>query len=113
MERMSIPLKRSGPERLIQDALVAFLKARDWAVTETHGSVYQMGLPDLYCMHAHYGERWVEVKNPVKFAFTAAQKQWFPLYASKGARIYVMTAASEEQYKWLTHGKPNWHQYML
>ncbi len=100
-----------GPEKLIQDALIDLLKIKDWMVKSTHGNIYQFGFPDLYCAHARYGSRWIEVKNPLKYAFTAAQLEDFPMFASKGIGIWVLTAATEYEYQKL-FGPANWHTFL-
>ena len=46
-----------------------------------------------------YGTRWIEVKMPVGYRFTAAQLEVFPEFASKGVGVWVLTAATEEEYK--------------
>ena len=99
------------PEAKIQDALVRHLKIKDWFVIETHGNEFSMGLPDLYCCHSRFGTRWVEVKNPTGYRFTAAQLDVFPHFAAKGVGIWVLTAASETEYNKLF--KPaNWYWYL-
>jgi hypothetical protein len=99
MEPKSInKYKRAGPESIIQDDLKDFLERRGWYVIVTHGSEFQMGLPDLYCAHYEYGVRWVEVKNPEKYSFTSAQRQVFPALMSKGVGIWILTGANEYQY---------------
>ncbi len=105
-----INLKR-GPERIIQDDLTKYLKNRDWLVRETHGNVYQNGFPDLYIAHFSYGQRWVEVKNPLSYSFTAAQLEFFPLLQSKGIGVWILVAANETEYKKLFQPS-NWHRYL-
>jgi hypothetical protein len=104
-------LKESrGPERIIQDALIDYLRVREWHVMETHGNVYQQGFPDLYAVHYRYRQRWIEVKNPLKFSFTPAQLDNFPII-SRVAGIWILTAATEFEYKKL-FGAPNWYSYL-
>ena len=64
----------------------------------THGNMYQRGFPDLYALHEEHGSRWIEVKNPRKFSFTEAQKQYFPIMSLCGVDIWIMTAATEDEY---------------
>lgn len=110
MEPKAIVNTRRGPERIIQDKIIAFLRARGWFVRETHGNVYQNGFPDLFCAHPRYGQRWVEVKNLKKFAFTAAQIETFPQFVAHGSGVWIMTDATEVEYEKLF--KPcNWWQY--
>lgn len=103
--------KRGGPEQKIQNDLIEYLKLRDWLIKVTHGNEFQSGLPDLYCAHKKYGQRWIEVKNPESYAFTAAQLDFFPKLAAVGVGVWVLVAATEPEYKklWLP---PNWHTYL-
>ncbi len=103
--------KKKGPEKIIQDALVEFLEYRGWLVKKTHGNEYQSGLPDLYCAHRKYGQRWIEVKNPDAYAFTPAQLEFFPKLAAVGVGVWVLVKADEHEYNklWLP---PNWHTYL-
>lgn len=100
-----------GPERIIQDAIVAFLRVRGWHVMETHGNMYQSGFPDLYATHSKYGHRWIEVKNPGKYVFTPAQLEHFPKLAANGSRIWILTAATDSEYKKLFE-EHNWWKYL-
>lgn len=102
---------KTGPEAKIQCDLILFLENRGWFVKPTHGNMYQSGFPDLFCCHKLYGTRWVEVKNPEKFAFTKAQLDDFPKLAANGSGVWVLTAATEEEYQKLF--KPcNWWTYL-
>lgn len=109
MDPKPLPETR-GPERVIQDAIIAYLKLRDWHVMETHGNVYQQGFPDLYCIHFRYRQRWIEVKNPLKYKFTPAQLDNFPII-SRVSGIWIMTAATEFEYQKLFQ-PPNWWTYL-
>lgn len=102
---------KQTPERIIQDKLILYLRARCWFVEETHGNAYQNGFPDLFCTHASYGQRWIEVKNPEKYAFTAAQLLKFPQFVANGSGIWILTAANESEYAKLFK-KCNWYQYL-
>lgn len=105
------PKKRTGPEAEIQEAIINLLKTKDWFAKETHGNAYQFGFPDVYAAHRLYGARWIETKNPVSYSFTPAQLDTFPMMSAKGVGIWILTAATEEQYQ-LLFGAPNW-QYFL
>lgn len=102
-----------GPERVIQDALIDFLTLRGWYVKETHGNMFQSGFPDLYCTHFTHGSRWIEVKLPgmVGSRWQQAQYECFPKMVANGSRIWILTAATETEYKklWLPC---NLHVYM-
>lgn len=108
------PLKikpKKGPEAKIQQELIYFLQAREWLVKPTHGNLYQSGFPDLYCAHHRYGQRWVEVKNPLAYRFTGAQLTEFPRFSAAGAGIWILTAATEDEYAKL-FGPENWFTYL-
>jgi hypothetical protein len=99
------------PESVLQSKIVNLLKIHDWFVKQTHGNMFQSGLPDLYCCHSLYGARWIEVKMATGYRFTPAQILTFPEFAAKGVGVWVLTEASEEQYKLLF--KPaNWHMFL-
>lgn len=110
MQRPKIKDTNLGPEAIIQRDLVKFLEKRGWFVIETHGNMYQNGLPDLYCTHADHKQRWVEVKNPLSYCFTPAQLEKFPKI-SKGAGIWILVEASEHEYRKLWQ-PPNWYTYL-
>jgi hypothetical protein len=110
-------IKRSNerPEWHIQQALIEFLKTRDWLVEPTHGSVYQTGFPDLYLFHPKWKERWVDCKVAGRYSFTSAQRIKWPEWSGKGVGIWILTAATEDQYaklfqppNWLDFWKPSW-----
>lgn len=104
--------EKKGPEAIIQDAIINFLKIRDWFVKSTHGNMFQKGFPDLYATHSKFGQRWIEVKCPTGYCFTAAQLEDFPKFCAHGSGIWVMTAATEIEYACLW--KPcNWWAYAL
>jgi hypothetical protein len=100
------------PETTLQRKITEFLKIRDWMVKWTHGNLYQSGFPDMYVAHLRYGSRWIEVKIPKPvIVFTPAQLENFPEFSAKGVGIWVITAATEEEYAKLF--KPaNWHWYL-
>lgn len=103
--------KHEGPEAKIQEKIVEMLTLRGWFVKSTHGNMYQAGFPDLYACHRSHGSRWIEVKNPEKYEFTDAQIRDFTKMAAEGVGIYVLTAATIEEYEKLF--KPsNWYTYM-
>lgn len=108
------PLKKKGgkgPEEIIQEDIIKFLTVRGWYVRATHGNLYQMGFPDLFACHTSYGIRWIEVKNPLRYSFTPAQVVEFPKMVANGAGVWILTAATEEEY--LKLFKPcNWWQFL-
>lgn len=100
-----------GPEAPIKAAIKTLLESRGWFVVVTHGNQFQSGLPDLYAIHKNNGQRWIEVKNPEAYSFTTAQLATFPEFSSRSVGIYVLIAASEEEYKKLFL-PPNWGYYV-
>jgi hypothetical protein len=105
------PLKRDNPEAVIQKAIIKELRYREWDVMETHGNEFQKGFPDLWCMHRIYGGRWVEVKNPLAYSFTSAQKTWFPRFESNGIGIWILVSANPSEIQKLWTEKANWRTY--
>lgn len=94
------PRKLNRPEDKIEKAIIKYLRDRGWYVVKMHGSMYQMGIPDLYCVHPTYGQRWVEVKLPdMKGSkFTGAQLEVFPQLEKHGAGVWILTAATQKEY---------------
>lgn len=66
---------RHGPEWKIQNNLIKYLIQRGWLVERMIGNAYQKGIPDLFVSHPKFGQRWIDVKNPVTYTFTRAQKK--------------------------------------
>jgi hypothetical protein len=97
-------------ERQIQQQLVKLLKARGWHVERMLANAYQTGIPDLYCYHEKWGQRWVEVKRPDQYSFTRAQRLKWPEWDRAGIGIWILTAATQEQYD-LLFAPPNWHEF--
>jgi hypothetical protein len=112
MNRPDIRNKKVTPEGIIQDAVITFMRAREWYVKETHGNMYMSGFPDLYCTHTKYGARWIEIKRLEQFSFTAAQLDCFPKFTANGTGIWILSGATEAEYEKLW-APPNWHIYML
>lgn len=111
------PLKlpsRQGPEHRIRCDIVKMLEMRGWIVKIMHGSLYQSGIPDLYCTHLRHGPRWIEVKLPNMEGsrWTNAQRVTFPLLGNNGTSIWILTAANESEYKKLFM-PDNWLEYFL
>lgn len=97
-------------ERQIQKDLVAFLKARGWHVERMLANSYQAGIPDLYCFHKKWSERWVEVKRLHDYSFTRAQRLKWPQWEAAGIPIWILTAATQEEYDKL-FVPPNWRDF--
>lgn len=111
MDPIKIRKYKDGPEAKIQREIIQFLEDRHWFVKVMHGNMYQSGFPDLYVIKRIYGRRLIEVKNPKKFSFTPAQWQDFTRMIAEGEQIWVLTAATEAEYKKLFQ-KPNLWVYM-
>lgn len=105
---------KTGPEARLQKEIKAFLEARGWFVKSLHGGSYQAGFPDLYITHKNYGGKWVEIKLPNMEGskWTKAQIEVFPKLADNGTPIWVMTGATEFEYRKLS-GPENWLEYFL
>lgn len=103
--------KIKGPEKIIQDAIIKFLRERGWFVQPFIGNFYQFGVPDLYIAKRRYGTRWVEVKNPASYKFTPAQMETFPRFSAEGVGVWILTAATEAEYQKLFK-PPNWWTFL-
>lgn len=105
-----------GPEAKIQAQFIRFLEERGWHVERMIGVSgasnrgQQVGIPDLFIMHPKFGQRWVDLKNPGKYEFTKAQKQKWPIWEKYGCPIWIITAATEEEYDKLFQ-PCNWRKY--
>lgn len=113
MEPKQLP-KRGRPEDKIRDALVIYLEERGWYVKVTHGSAYQSGFPDIYATHRIHGPRWIEVKLPGMNGsrFTNVQLDVFPKMSYNGTKIWILTAASDSEYRKLFQPE-NWNEYFM
>lgn len=89
------PPKATGPEAEIQESIIKALEADGWFVKVLHGDLYQHGFPDLFACKKGHGWRFVEVKNPVAYRFTAAQYECFPRLMSEGVGVWILTSDSE------------------
>lgn len=100
-KEMKVPkiLGVKGEEYRIQQKIKKYLEHRGWFVKVLTGTMYQWGLSDLLACHKDYGIKLIEVKNPKRYSFTAAQIHEFPKFISHGAPIYILTGADAENYK--------------
>lgn len=110
-----IPLKkvtkRRRPEAIIQRSIIQMLRGKGWHVEVMHGNSAQFGIPDLYATHVDYKSRWIEVKNPLSYSFTPAQLRKFPLFVANGSPVWILVAATEDEYKKLFRDC-NWWTYL-
>jgi hypothetical protein len=97
-------------EMKIQREIVEYLKIRGWHVERMLANAYQMGIPDLYAFHKKWGERWIEVKRAEDYSFTTRQRQKWPVWEKAGIPIWILTAATQEQYH-LLFKPPNWREF--
>lgn len=104
-------IKSRDEEWQIQQNIIKELTRLGWYVKSTHGNAYQSGFPDLFCCHYTYGHRWVEVKKPKGYKFTAAQLQDFPKFCEHGSKIWVATTHVGIQR--LLMEPSNWHNFLL
>jgi hypothetical protein len=107
------PRGRKGPEKKIQEAIERMLTLKGWHVMRTHGNMFQSGFPDNFACHRKYGQRWVEVKDPKRTGtpFTPAQMDQFPLMCANGSGVWVLVAATDNEYEKLFK-PPNWYSYI-
>lgn len=99
-----------GPEWKIQQKLIRYLRVRGWLVEVTQGNMFQVGFPDLYMAHPEYGQRWCDVKNPVSYTFTKAQRRKWPIWEKHNVGIWILVAPTDEEYDKLFK-PPNWRDY--
>jgi len=88
------------------------LRSKGWYVKRIPGTMYLSGMPDLYASHSSYGPRWIEIKVPEQYSFTGAQMDNFPKLAANGTPIWILVAATEEEYQKLFQ-EANWFQYFM
>lgn len=100
-------------EARIQKKIIKYLTDRNWVVKSTHGGAYQKGFPDLFCTHAEFGMKWVEVKRPLMLGsvWTKAQRKEFPVLVENGTPIWILVDGSLQEYKKLFQPMNLW-EYM-
>jgi hypothetical protein len=101
---------KHGPEWYIQRDLMTYMRARGWLVERMTGNMYQKGIPDLYCHHPQWGERWIDVKNDGKYSFTDDQKKKWPVWERAKVGIWILVAATQTEYDKL-FAPPNFRDY--
>lgn len=101
------PLERVEQEHEIVTRLRKTLEGRGWLVEKTHGSMYAVGWPDLFCHHPQHGSRWIEVKRPHKGALEDSQIKKFRRWLTFGLGVYVLVDDSKTQLDLLLRA-PNW-----
>jgi len=103
----------SGPEAIIQKAIILMLRQKGWFVKRVPGNAFLAGMPDLFATHKYFGIRLVEVKLPnMKGSrFTKAQLETFPKLCANGAGVWVLTADTQKEYE-ILKGPSNWWHYL-
>lgn len=101
---------KHGPEWTIQRDVIRYLRERGWWVERLIGNAYQKGIPDLLIAHPKYGIRFIDVKNPISYEYTKAQCQKWPIWSKYNIGVWILTAATEEEYDKLFK-EPNWRDY--
>lgn len=82
------PIIRSQPEQKGARGLRKYMETRGWITIKLHGNKYQIGLPDLLCMHSLYGIKFIETKAPGG-KLRMSQHKMFATFASHGVEVYV------------------------
>jgi hypothetical protein len=97
-------------ESKIQREIAEYLRIRGWHVERMLANSYQSGIPDLYAFHKKWGQRWIEVKRAEDYSFTLRQRQKWPVWEKADIGIWILTAATQEQYD-LLFKPPNWREF--
>jgi hypothetical protein len=104
------PLKKKAKlEKDHQEELRKFMRALGWHTEKAHGSLFQKGWPDLFCMHVKHGVRWVEMKRPGQGELELSQVKLFRQWSSHGVGVWVLTTVAD--YSKLFQ-PPNWHWWL-
>lgn len=77
---------------------------------KTNGNRFQKGFPDRYIFQKGMGQKWIDYKAPLRNCFTIAQQKEWPEWDEGGVGIWIMTEASDEEYRKL-FGPPNWREF--
>lgn len=101
---------KTGPEAKIQKKFILYLKQRGWHVERMIGNQLQKGIPDIYVMHPKHGDRWIDLKNPIDYEFTRAQRIKWPQWEKHGVGIWIITGWGDKDYDKL-FCPPNWREY--
>jgi hypothetical protein len=72
--------------------------------------MYQFGIPDLWVWHPKWNFRWVDTKTPKRNSLTKRQCQKWPVWERKGIGVWIMVAATQEEYDKLM-GPPNFRDF--
>ena len=104
------PIKKKPiKENLVYDQVKRKLEAMGWLVEKTHGSMYQIGWPDLFILHPEHGSRWVELKRPRTGRLKPSQEKKFRLWSRYGVGVWIMTGPKDYE---VLFQHPNWHWWL-
>jgi len=95
----------------IQNEVRTFLRAYSWKVERMACNAFMKGIPDLYAVHRTHGKKWVEIKKPKRYVFTDAQLIKFPEFEEFNDPIWILNAATKEEYDKLFEPQ-NWRSYL-
>lgn len=104
-------MKKEKLESAVLSEVIEFLTLRGWYCKRVHGNAMQSGFPDLFCCHVKYGTRWIETKCPPGHKFMQSQLETFQKFCSNGTGVWVMRAATNDEYLKLFK-PPNWWHYL-
>lgn len=112
---MKLSKPRGHPEKKLEHAVRNYLHSQGWYTVKMHGNKFQSGIPDLYCAHPKYGQRWIELKTR-DGVMTSAQCRTFPKFHKAGVKIFIIGAVSDigtpGSNKGIFGSKSNWLPYM-
>ena len=99
------------PESKLQKALRDFMHARGWLTVKMHGTKYQSGFPDLYCIHPQHGHRLIEMKSYRPGAgLEESQVRMFAQLEAFGQPVYVLQGPRD--YEKLFKPFSNWQRFI-
>lgn len=104
------PLKKKPDlEKVIYQRVRRALEADGWLVEKTHGSMYQVGWPDLFLCHPRHGMRWVELKRPREGKLKPSQEKKFARWQQHGVGIWILTGVADIP---KLFEAPNWYWWL-
>ena len=110
------PKKKSrgkNPETKIYERIRDHLRYKGWFVQNIHGNIFQSGLPDMFCSHPNYPNRWVELKTPTRSnhkhgGLAPNQISKFKEMEAAGCGVWILTRVEDWH---ILMGPPNWKSY--
>lgn len=100
---------KNTENKIIRPKVIKKLKEWGYHVEKTHGSMFQQGWPDLYCIHPAFGQFWIELKIPGGRLRTS-QREKFTLWSKYKVKIWVVT--SEFEVPKIFTLPPNWFKFL-